>query len=221
LRRGILLCWLFQAIVLGQERGPSYTTLPTTVMEAHDRLLSMLPDSVIQNIRTLRDDDLGRFHLDYAQWLESRLGLSQESSELRQFFDSSGISDPFVMSFVILKTFRRKLRTEPILLVEHIQQYVAPRRLSRRIFSAICPLDRSEFTLSEVMESFGPPYSVRILAACVAHQHYWVFQKGKPAYRPNRSLLARFRSGVDQPKGVFPIRKYGKPLPVPDSGSEK
>jgi hypothetical protein len=194
------------------------TRLPMTVADAHDRLLKLLPDSTLTKMRTGTEDDMVYYHFSLGLWMRNNWGLWKGNSGLSKFFNSVGVNNPDDMSGIILETFWCRLNNRPLLLPDRIQRVVRineQTELNFAIVDSICPIDRSELRYRDAMEEVGPPYRYYVLGECKGSHHMWVYEKGKPLYKPNAAMLGDFASGKFHPK--FMMIEPGELVPIDDS----
>ncbi len=203
--KSILILFLCaQSLAFAQLTDTIDVTLPRSVEEAHDRLMSLLPDSVITRMKNRTEEDMILYHFGLGMWIRNNWGLWKHTSGLALFFDSVGVRHPDEMSGIILETFWCRLNKQPLLLPERIEQSIQRSerfRTSYNFLDSTCAEDGTGFQIKDLLEKLGPPYQYCILIECKKH-HLWVFEKGRPLYKPDERLLADFASEKWEPRGV-------------------
>jgi hypothetical protein len=96
---------------------------PKNLDETFIALISMLSQEERMKYREMREEEfVASTHMYIGMWLRNNWGLWQDSA-LRRWFIAIGIEHPDDMSGIILTSFHRRLRVEPIYLEEQIKYY--------------------------------------------------------------------------------------------------
>ena len=77
-----------------------------------------------EEIRTKTEDEIGgKYHHSLGRWIRNNWNLWDENSDLHQWFKKRGIFHADDMSGIIMNSYSRKLKKQPIKLEEQIQHY--------------------------------------------------------------------------------------------------
>jgi hypothetical protein len=171
--------------------------LPRTVSDAHERLVKLLPDSVLRRMRSGTEEDMVQYHFGLGMWMRNNWGLWTRNSGLYKFFDSAGVHQPDDMSGIILSTFWCRLNNHDQEIQRRIDESVhqETRMITNlSIVDSACPLDRSRIKFRTGMEISGPPYKYIALGYCARNKHPWVYELDRPLCRPTDSLVNVIRA---------------------------
>jgi hypothetical protein len=213
----VILCLLIPFLTSGQIRDSLDAALPRDLSDAHARLLQLLPDSVLQQMRTGTEDHMLSYHFGLGMWMRNNWGLWSRRSALYWYFDSLGLDNPDNISGVILRTFWCKLNNRSLEIERHIAISTNSQDLLDHGFpfrNLPCPIDSSSLRLREAIIRSESPYIVQFLVACTKHQHRWVFEKNRSLYMPSNQLLKDFRKMNLRLWHHMPSLG-GAPVPVP------
>ena len=97
---------------------------PADLDEAHERLRARLSPVAVSTLRGASEDELSMHHHGLGLGLRNRWGL-WGGSRLAKWFCGIGIHHPDDMSAILLTTFGRRLRGEPLGLDELVADYSA------------------------------------------------------------------------------------------------
>jgi hypothetical protein len=197
MRFTIWFCILFPLFAHGQTQDSLDSSLPRDLDDAHERLLVLLPDSVVQHMRAGSEANMVSYHFGLGMWMRNYWGLWSRRSHLYWYFDSLGIHSPDEISGFILSTFWRKLNKRPLEIprLTVISSARADNDANGFPFKkSICPIDSSSLKLMNAIAAANPPYTVQYLLTCSKQGHNWVFEKGRPLYVPSHKSLHDFEN---------------------------
>ena len=99
------------------------TYTPKNLDECFAELKKILTSAELDKFKTCSDKDIWAYHHGLGQWMRNNWGLWGES-ELKEFFKKMGLWHADDMSGVIIQSFHRHLRNEPLKVEEQVKEYL-------------------------------------------------------------------------------------------------
>lgn len=104
--------------------SPFWYYIPADLDDAYRELQKMMHPSFVEEFKETPEKLLPRYHRGLGRWIRTYWGL-WKGSRLSEYFNELGITHSDDMSAIILMSFHRSLRNEPIQLDQQIQYYQA------------------------------------------------------------------------------------------------
>lgn len=98
------------------------TPVPKEMHTAYKDLDHMLSPAIKTEIAEGTEEALAKYHRELAGWIRNNWG-TRRNSDLRRWFRAGGIDNPEDISAIILKSYRRYLRDEPLGLDALVKDY--------------------------------------------------------------------------------------------------
>lgn len=178
----------------GAERD-STILVPATLEAAFVELDRMFDTAQKRQIRELSEDELrGRLHMSFGMWMRNNWGL-WSGSALQRDLISRGLQHPDDMSGLILTTYRRRLRGEPLNIEAEVRRYAEYWRVHaepEKLKFAGC---RSGVELEGAVGPPQPPDSPERfvhLGKCRRDGVWWAYEADRGWYRADSSLVEMF-----------------------------
>lgn len=95
--------------------------MPKNLWECLNLLDQTVPETEKE---VLRNTSTANFHFTTGRWMRNNWGLWDENSDLHKWFKAQGIWHSDDMSGIILTSFKRYIRNQPIDLDEQIERYL-------------------------------------------------------------------------------------------------
>lgn len=89
------------------------TLIPKEMYSAYKDLDHMLSPAIKKEMAEGSEDALAKHHAELGGWIRDNWG-GRRNSDLSRWFHARGIDDPDDISALILKSYRRYLRDEPL-----------------------------------------------------------------------------------------------------------
>jgi len=99
------------------------TLIPKDIYDAYKELNYMLSPKIKREMAKGSEKELAKYHFALGAWIRNNWGLGR-GSDLSQWFNSKGIHHSDDMSGIILKSYYRYLRNDPLELDEIIEYYI-------------------------------------------------------------------------------------------------
>jgi hypothetical protein len=96
--------------------------IPTTLAETYPALAKLLKEDGVAKVRAGTEDDMCQYHFGLGMWLRNNWSLWQ-GGPLASWFNKHGIHHADDMSGIIMTSFYRQLKGEPIKLEEQVKYY--------------------------------------------------------------------------------------------------
>jgi hypothetical protein len=102
--------------------SPFWVYIPSDLENAFRELQKMMHPSFVEEFREAPEQLLPRYHMGLGRWIRTKWGL-WKGSRLSEYFNGLGITHSDDMSAIILTSFHRSLRNEPLQLDQQIKYY--------------------------------------------------------------------------------------------------
>lgn len=97
--------------------------VPSTLEEAMEILTKLLTSEEQINFTRMSENDIGRMHHGFGQWLRNNWGLWDENSAMCKHMKSIGFVHADDMSGSLLREFWRRMNNLPSKLAEDLELY--------------------------------------------------------------------------------------------------
>lgn len=99
------------------------TSVPKEMYTAYKDLDHMLSPAIKSEMAEGSEEALAKYYRELGAWIRNNWGVRRDS-DLGRWFRAGGIDDPEDISAIILKSYRRYLRDEPLALDALVKDYV-------------------------------------------------------------------------------------------------
>jgi hypothetical protein len=121
--------------------------IPKDIYDAHKELDKMLSIELKEEMKSGSEGDLIKYHFGLGRWMRNNWAL-WAGSNLSEWFNSQGIRHPDDMSGIILDSYFRHLRDEPLGLKEKCQYYIRYWKIREKPSSIPCEKGEVIFALT-------------------------------------------------------------------------
>jgi len=102
--------------------SPFWVYIPSDLDDSFQELQKMMHPNFVAEFKQVPEQMLPRYHMTLGRWIRTKWGL-WKGSRLSEYFNGKGITHSDDMSAIILTSFHRSLRNEPLQLDQQIQYY--------------------------------------------------------------------------------------------------
>jgi hypothetical protein len=102
--------------------SPFWVYVPSDLEDSFRELQKMMHPSFVDEFKQVPEQMLPRYHMSLGRWIRTKWGL-WKGSRLSEYFNGLGITHSDDMSAIILTSFHRSLRNEPVRLDQQIKHY--------------------------------------------------------------------------------------------------
>lgn len=162
--------------------------IPMNLEDSFGELKKMLHPDLLKQIREGPEREMVGFHMSLGLWMRNNWGL-WAGSRLGKYFNGIGIFHPDDMSSIILDSFWRHLKSQPIKLEEQVAYYQRFWKVNAGPKKKNCPVDGSLIEVSMTLdESEGDRLRAIHVGRCKRRKHLWAYEHDKGWYRPDADL---------------------------------
>lgn len=151
----------------------------------------MLPEDVKTALACMPEKDFSLLHMNLGMWVRNNWSL-WSGGPLAKHFQEMGISHPDAMSSILLSSFRKQLRGEPVDLEGQVAINRELQRLQRMPEKPKCPVHGAK--LDHVQTKFDSDQQTVVqLFDCRKKRELWAYEVDRGLYEPNEALLESVR----------------------------
>jgi len=177
------------------KKAPFGVYVPSDINDAHKELDNMLTSQFKKEIKENHEKRMTKYHFGLGGWMRNNWGL-WSGSKLSEWFKTKGVTHPDDISAIILDSYCRYLRNEPLGLEKEFAYYIRYWKIREKPNDIPCENGKLLFGLTDTREVI--PYYFHI-ARCPKEESYIVFDLDTGWYPATNKIIGRIQELKSKP----------------------